>query len=119
MIWREWAEWVRIPVMAELFKKLLKTDTHLPKVIYTSYKVYVKYIHLSLANEKPGIPGQQVHRGITFDRGIHTELISSSCGHSDAITQKNVLLSFINNYLTVFNFLINFLTSYSAISIGI
>ena len=27
---------------------------------------------------------------ITFDRGIHTELISSSCGHSDAITQKNI-----------------------------
>ncbi len=33
-------------------------------MIYTSYKVYVKYIHLSSANRKPGIPGQQVQRGI-------------------------------------------------------
>ncbi len=32
--------------------------------IYTSYEVYVNYIHSSSANENPGIQGQQVQRGI-------------------------------------------------------
>ncbi len=37
------------------------------KLTHTSqkwYEVYVKYIHLSSANRKPGIRGQQVQRGI-------------------------------------------------------
>ena len=53
--------------MTELFKKLLKTDTHLPNVMYTSYEVYVKYIHLSSTNRKPGIRGQQVQREINIE----------------------------------------------------
>ncbi len=34
--------------------------------VYTSYKVYVKYIHLSSANKNAGNRGQQVQRGIKY-----------------------------------------------------
>ncbi len=45
--------------------------THLWKVIYTLYEVYVNYIHLSLTNEKRGIWGQQVQTGINLCHCSH------------------------------------------------